>query len=162
MSLSYNPKRARVQPEPVAEPPKKSYEEEFPALSTSTTASIKVWGGTKKFADLAKQLEEKKQEESLKKQIETTVKKSHTLTDHYVMDVRLPHFNVVSNFTDEEVPAPPLEKVDEDEWTTVSHYKKRKQKSIEEIANRPITPPDEPETNWDDAEFNEDTQWEKH
>ncbi len=156
MSL-FNNKRARV--EPITEPePKKTYEEEFPSLVSSFQPSIKVWGGDKTFAELAKNLEIKKQETELKTKIEKTVKKTT-----YYNNIPLPQFNIVGHYTDDESSVdstPAAEKPEEDEWVTVCNRKKqRKQKSLEEIANRPITPPDEPETNWDQEEMNENTEW---
>lgn len=156
MSVFIN-KRARVEPMP-EQPPQKTYEEEFPSLTSSTQSSVKVWGGNKSFVELAKNLEIKKKETELKTQIEKTVKKP----THY-NNIPLPQFHIVGHYTDDEssvdsTPAP--EKTEEDEWVTVSNRKKqRKQKSLEEIANRPITPPDEPETNWDQEEMNENTEW---
>ena len=130
-----------------------SYEEDFPAL-VNVAPSVKVWGGNKSFTTMVGEFKEKHELEKGKQQIEQT--------SRIKFQKSLPYITNVHNFIEPEdveddyiQPEPKRQKTEEDDegWIKVDHRKYRKQKSIEEIANRPPTPPEEnEETVWDDLE----------
>lgn len=127
-----------------------TYEEEFPAL-LNTPPAVKVWGGNKSFATMVEEFKEKHEIEVEKQQTEKNDQLKFQRNQR-----SLPYITNVHNFIEPEddnhvaEPLPKRQKIEDEEgWITVDHRKYRKQKSIEEIANRPPTPPED----------NEDSVW---
>jgi hypothetical protein len=150
---------------PVKEEEKKVpvYEEEFPLLVANPTP-VHVWSGNKSFVQMVGEFKEKHELETQKQQTEKLDQiKFQRVQQH------LPYISNVHNFIEPEddnyvpQPEPKRQKMEDDDgWVTVDHRKYRKQKSIEEIANRPPTPPEQNEDSvWNTEELEEhETCWE--
>lgn len=135
-------------------------EDNFPAL-VPTATSKRVWGGDKKFSDLAKEWDKDSQEKAEKERQMAEFEKTKTMPGHFVM----PTFNNTHRFvetTDYTEPDEP-EQVNvpaDSVWKVVDYSKnrRRKEKNMEEIANRPLTP-EEDGTVWPEKDLNQ-TCWE--
>ena len=133
-------------------------EDNFPILTTAT--NMRVWSGSKKFSDLAKDWdrEEREKNENDKQLAEFAKTKSTQFVMPTFSNVR--RFVEKAEFDEEdetaEVRVPP-----DSVWTAVDRYKhkRRKEKNMEEIANRPPTPEDD-NTVWPEKETNE-TCWDE-
>ena len=118
-------------------------ESNFPTLTTAT--NMRVWSGGKKFSELAKDWERDEREKNEKEKQLAEFANTKSMT-HFVM----PIFSNTRRFVEKEdflepeetteVPVPP-----DSVWTVVDRYKhkRRKEKDMEEIANRPPTPEDD-------------------
>ena len=120
-------------------------EDNFPAL-VPTPTSTRVWGGDKKFSDLAKEWDTDSQLKAEKAAQMAEFEKTKTAPSHFVM----PKFNNTRRFVettdfvepeDSEQMNIPADSV----WKVVDYSKNRrhKEKNMEEIANRPLTPEEE-------------------
>lgn len=141
-------------------PPEKPYEEEFPNLRNAPS-KMNVWGGAKKFSDLARDWDTKDKQEKQIKKIEES-QKNVSFARNYV---HLPRFHNKGNFVEpedeeqEQVEEKQETNPDDPEsgWVTVVNKKPRKKKNMEEIADRPPTPEEntvwnqQEETCWDDS-----------
>lgn len=117
-------------------------EENFPAL-VPTPTSTRVWGGDKKFSDLAKEWDSETQMKIEKEKQMIEFEKTKTAPSHFVM----PKFNNTHRFVEtadfvepeeaehEQIPSDSV-------WKVVdrSKNKRRKEKNMEEVADRPPTP----------------------
>lgn len=135
-------------------------EDNFPALAPAPTIK-RVWGGDKKFSDLAKEWSQDNQEKADKEKYMAEFEKSKmTSYNNFV----LPTFNCVNKYVEEDEPEESEDElpVPEDSvWTVVNYTKNKrnKEKDMEEIANRPPTP-DEDSSVWQDKKLNE-TYWDE-
>ena len=136
-------------------------DDNFPGLVAVPT-SIKVWGGDKKFSDLAREWDRDSQEKSEKEKHMAEFEKTRGGTSQFVMPtfnnkryyVEKPEF--IEPEEDKHVPIP-----DDSVWKVVDHSKvrNRKEKDMEELANRPPTP-EEDGTVWPVKGTNE-TCWDE-
>ena len=102
-------------------------ETNFPSLGTPTS-QVRVWGGTKSFAELAVEWDEKKKKEEHEKKVEEVVQPVKNR-----QNVPLPRFNNIHRFVEQEDFEQPEQKpTEEDDWVTVRHKKIRREKTFEE------------------------------
>lgn len=132
-------------------------EDNFPAL-VPTPTSTRVWGGEKKFSDLAKEWDVDSQLKAEKEKQLAEFEKTKTTPGHFVM----PTFNNTQRFIEKPDFVEPEESDQmnipaDSVWKVVDYGKnrRRKEKNMEEIANRPPTP-EEDGTVWPDK----DQTWE--
>jgi hypothetical protein len=136
-------------------------ENNFPALAPAST-NLRVWGGVKKFSDLAKEWNTDAQQKLEKEKQMADFEKTTAGTNHFVM----PTFNNSHRFVEttdfvEPDETEPLNIPADSVWKVVDYSKnrRRKEKNIEEIANRPPTP-EEDGTVWPEKDLNE-TCWDE-
>jgi len=141
-----------------AEKKREINEENFPSLNGDLPAKMSVWGGKKSFASLATEWDEKSKKDEVEKQLQEKEVQSHEM--YRRSNIPLPKFYNVHRFVEPEDSTPEQEeqKQEESEWKLVDHRKYRREKSIEEIANRPPTP--EETTVWNDEDHHE-TCWDE-
>lgn len=156
----YNQTRTKQRVEPQEERKGPEFNEEnFPRLGEVPTKT-NVWGGTKTFAELATECAKKAESEKIFKQVKEVEKQKKETTRR--SNVQLPHFNNIHRYVEpEDEEEKPVQQKEEDEWIEVNHKKRRRQKSFEEIVNRPPTP-EEGDTVWDaDAQEEHETCWDE-
>lgn len=138
-------------------------EENFPRIGNAPS-KLNFWGGPKSFVEIAvecaKVSETEKIFKPMKKQEEP--KKQNLVTNH--SNVQLPRFDNIHRYIepeDEQSTEQLKNKEDEEGWVEVNHSKRRRQKSFEEIVNRPTTP-EEGDTVWDsNAPEEHETCWDE-
>lgn len=135
-------------------------DDNFPAL-VPTATSARVWGGGKKFSDLAKEWDADSQLKAERERQMAEFEKTKTVPGQFVM----PTFNNTHRFVETtdfiEPDEPEQVNIPEDSvWKVVDYSKnrRRKEKNMEEIANRPPTP-EEDGTIWPERDLNQ-TCWE--
>jgi len=135
-------------------------EDNFPAL-VPTPTSTRVWGGDKKFSDLAKEWDTDTQLKAEKAAQMAEFEKTKTMPGRFIM----PKFNNKQHYVEKsdfiEDNEPEEMKIPADSvWKVVDYSKNRrhKEKNMEEIANRPLTPEEEG-TAWVEKDLNQ-TCWE--
>lgn len=136
-------------------------EDNFPSLVPAPT-TMRVWGGEKTFSELAKEWHSDTEQKLENEKNMAEFEKSKDSSNLFVM----PTFTHKHYFTEK---AESVDETDEEEeqgpaptdsvWTLVDRRKmrRRKEKDMEEIANRPPTP-EENETTWPEHNLNE-TCW---
>lgn len=119
--------------------------ENFPPLGKVVTAPQKTWGGSKSFADLAKQWSEKSEFDKYIKDHTTDAKE-----DDYIPIPIMPVFHNVHRYVEEESSSEEESKQEENSWTRVDSKKYKKQKPAK----------DESESEKEeDRKQDEDTVW---
>jgi hypothetical protein len=127
----------------------------------STQTKMNVWGGKKTFAELAAECAKKAEEEQIfKKHKEVEEQKKVTYRRNVVP---LPQFNNIHRYVEQDDVNMKRSRNQQDDegWIEVNHKKARRQKTFEEVVNRPPTPeegdtvwnengPEEHETCWDE------------
>ena len=133
----------------------------FPVLGSLPT-NLRVWSGGKKFSDLAKEWDTDSQQKAENEKKMAEFEKSTNVINHFV----LPKFNNTRRFVETSDFVEPEETTEfptlpDSVWTVVDRYKnkRRKEKNMEEIANRPPTP-EEDGTVWPEKDSNE-TCWDE-
>ena len=136
-------------------------DDNFPAL-VSLPTSVKVWGGDKKFSDLAREWDKDSQEKAEKEKQMADFEKTRGGSSQFVM----PTFNNKHYYVEKTDFIEPVEhqhvQIPEDSvWKVVDHSKvrNRKEKDMEAIANRPPTP-EEDGTVWPSKDLNQ-TCWDE-
>jgi len=134
-------------------------ENNFPSLGTSVSQT-RVWGGTKSFAELAVEWDEKAKKEDTEKKIQEVVQPVR-----HRQNVPLPRFNNVHRFVERDEYRKPDREDDESEWVTVQHKKVRREKTFEEFVEKMEKLADEEEKQdesvWNnDAPQEHETCWE--
>jgi len=135
-------------------------EENFPPLIAAPT-NLRVWGGEKKFSELAKNWDSETQEKMTKEKEMAEFNKSSLAPVRFVM----PTFKNSKRFveTTDSVESEEVEqtKVPSDSvWKVVDYSKnRRKERNMEEIANRPPSPEGDG-TVWPEKDLNE-TCWDE-
>lgn len=140
--------------------------------STETTVqeaapkTASKWGDKKSFASLAVEWDEHSKLAELEKQQQEHEKQQDMVFNRKTV-MPLPRFHNVRRFVEpEEIEEeteekPTVSNPDDEGWTTVDRKKYRRQKTIEEKANRPPTP-DQDETVWDGNGLEEhETCWDQ-
>ncbi len=130
-------------------------------------ATTSTWGTKKTFAALAVEWDEQSKMTELQKQQEEYEKQQDmAYTRKTVMP--LPRFHNIRRFVEPEdaeetVEQPPQPSNPDDEgWTVVDRKKYRREKTIEEKLNRPVTPDEADETVWNgDALEEHETCWDQ-
>lgn len=133
----------------------------FPSLGNPPT-KMSVWGGTKSFAAMAAEWDEKKKNDD----IEKLQQKREEVHIYHRQNIPLPHFHNIGKFVEpeddyEDNKTTKNENTEDSGWTVVDTKKYRREKTLEERLNRPPTPengdsvwnndaPEEHETCWED------------
>jgi hypothetical protein len=139
-------------------------ENNFPALGTPAVKAS-VWGGSKTFAALAVEWDEKVKKEELENKEQEKEEPANVFRRRNA--VPLPQFHNVHRFVEpeddesEEQASKPTP-VEDDGWVTVDRRKYRRQKTIEEKLARPPTPENDDSVWNDNAQDEHDTCWDEN
>lgn len=157
-------------PAPVEQPKEKPYEEEFPALTSTTAPTMKVWGGGESFAKKAEEWSVYEKN----KQLEEETKRKEQEMLNALTPRTLPKFRNVRRFVEEDSESEhdsenddskPEQKIDEDEqgWIEVkSRRRVKKAKTVEQLMNEEFAKPaedDNGETVWNEETQPNETCW---
>lgn len=133
-------------------------------LKQATTSS---WGTKKTFASLAAEWDEQAKLAEIQKQQDEHEKQNEMVFSRKTV-MPLPRFHNVRRFVEPEEEEEATEQVpqnsnpDDEGWVTVDRKKYRREKTIEEKLNRPVTPDEHDETVWNgDAPEEHETCWDQ-